>query len=323
MIKYVVKRLLHSIPLLFGITLISFFIVHLAPGRPTDMITQFNPKVSQDAREKLSKIYGFDKPVYVQYAVWLAKIARFDFGLSFSDNRPVIDKIAERMPVTLFINTAGLLIIFGIAVPLGVKSAVRRGSVFDRVTTVLVFILFSAPAFWVGLMLMSLLGLRLGWLPVAGLTSLDFDRFSAAGKAVDLARHLALPVFVTSMGGLAGISRYTRERMISVLHEDYVRTARAKGLSAKTVIYKHAFKNALLPVITILGLSIPALISGSVIIESVFNIPGMGRLMVEAVFARDYNLVMGELVIAAVLTLLGNLIADVAYSYADPRIRYQ
>jgi peptide/nickel transport system permease protein len=239
------------------------------------------------------------------------------------DQEPVLKKIAEAMPVTLFINILSMIIIFAVAIPIGIKSAVSRGSAFDRLTTVIVFLLFAAPGFWIALVLMSYFGVRLGWVPVSGVVSLDFDNFGMLKKILDIAHHLILPILVASLGGLAGISRYTRERMLASLEEDYIRTAKAKGLPEHEVVYKHALRNALLPIITIVGLSIPGLISGSVIFESVFSIPGMGRLMVGAVFSRDYNLIMGELVIATILTLLGNLIADIAYGYADPRIKYR
>jgi len=323
MIHYILKRLLNLIPLLLGITIISFMVIHIAPGSPTDSMTQLNPKMSLDAREKLAKIYGFDKPLYIQYFTWLGRLSRFDFGTSFIDGRPVLKKIAERMPITISINVLSIFFIFIVAIPLGVKSAVSRGGIFEKITTVLVFILYAAPGFWLALMLMSFFGVRLGWFPVSGITSLDFEYMTGFRKVIDIAHHLVLPIMVASLGSLAGISRYARERMLHVLDEDYIRTARAKGLPEKTVIYKHGLRNALLPIITILGLSIPGLISGSVIFESVFNIPGMGRLMVEAVFTRDYNVIMGGLVLSALLTLIGNLIADIAYSYADPRIRYR
>jgi len=322
MINYILKRLLQLIPVLIGITIISFIVIHLAPGKPTDMATQLNPKVSQQARERLEKIYGLDKPIYIQYILWVKKIATFDFGKSFVDGRPAIKKISERMPITILINTLSIILIFLIAIPLGIKSAVNRGSLFDKSSTIFVFIMFAAPGFWLALLLMSFFGVKLGWVPVSGIISLDFENLNIIGKLSDLSHHLILPVLVASVGSLAGISRYMRQSMLNVIHQDYIRTAKAKGLGEKDIIYKHALKNALLPIITIIGLSIPGLISGSVIFETIFNIPGMGRLMVEAVFSRDYNVVMCGLVMSALLTLLGNLIADVAYSYADPRIRY-
>lgn len=311
------------IPILLGITIISFIVIHLAPGEPTDLMLQLNPKVDFEAREKLNRIYGLDKPLYVQYLVWVRKLAQFDFGRSFVDNRPVMNKILERLPITIFINVLAMFIIFLFSIPIGVKSAVKRGSLFDKISTVFVFLGFAAPSFWLGLLFMSFFGVRLGILPVSGIVSLDFENYALTHKIIDIARHLILPVTVASIGGLAGVSRYMRQSMLSAISQDYIRTARAKGLSERTVIYKHALRNALLPIITILGLSIPALISGSVILETIFGIPGMGRLMVESVFARDYNVIMAGLFISALLTLIGNLTADMAYAYVDPRIRYK
>lgn len=311
------------IPILLGITLISFAVIHLAPGKPTDLMLQLNPKVDFEAREKLNRIYGFDKPLYVQYLSWMKKLSRLDFGKSFVDNRPVIEKIRERLPITILINVLAMAIILLLSIPIGIKSAVKRGSFFDKITTVFVFLGFAAPSFWLGLLLMSFFGVRLGILPVSGIASLDFENFSTFTKIIDVSRHLILPVAVASIGGLAGVSRYMRQSMLNVISQDYIKTARAKGLPEKTVIYKHALRNALLPIITILGLSIPGLISGSVILETIFSIPGMGRLMVESVFTRDYNVIMAGLVISALLTLAGNLIADIAYVHADPRIRYK
>jgi len=322
MTNYILRRLIGMIPVLFGITLISFFVIHLAPGKPTDVMTDLNPKVSQESRLKLAELYGFDKPVYEQYFVWLSRIVKLDFGASFLDGRRVADKIAERLPVTIGINLLSVILIFGAAIPIGVKGALHYGSIFDRVTTSAVFLMFSLPSFWVGLLAISFFGVQMGWLPVSGITSLDFASYSLWGKCVDIMRHLILPVVVTSIGGIAGISRYTRDRMIDVMNEDYIRTAVAKGLPKNKVISKHAVRNALMPVITIAGLMIPGLISGSVISETIFNIPGMGRLMVDAVFTRDYNLIMGELVIVTFLTLAGNFAADIVYALCDPRIKF-
>ena len=246
---------------------------------------------------------------------------RFDFGRSYLDDRLVSEKILERIPVTLLLNILSLILILGIGIPLGIISAVKRGSLTDRLTTVAVFTGFSVPEFWLALLLMSIFGISLGWLPISGITSLDFEYLSLVGKALDIAKHMILPVAIAAFGSLAGISRYMRTAMIGVLEEDYIRTARAKGLNESQVIYKHVLRNALLPVITILGLSIPGLIGGSVIFESIFAIPGMGRLFYESVMARDYTTIMGILSIGAMLTLLGNFLADIAYFYADPRIR--
>ncbi len=320
MLHYISKRLIGLIPVFFGITLISFAVIHLAPGKPTDIQTSLNPKVSYEAKARLEKLYGLDKPVHVQYLNWLKRIVVFDFGRSYVDNRLVSEKIAERVPVTLLINISSMILILAIGIPLGVLSAVRRGSFLDKSTTVAAFIGFSIPEFWLALLLMSLFAIGLGWLPISGLKSLDFEYYSLGAKIWDVARHLILPVSIASVGSLAGISRYMRTSMVGAMRQDYIRTARAKGLKESQVIYKHALKNAALPVITILGLSIPGLIGGSVIFESIFAIPGMGRLFYESAMARDYPTIMGILAIGAILTLLGNLFADIAYSYADPRI---
>ncbi len=310
------------IPLLIGITLICFFVMRLAPGSPTDLQTEMNPKASQESKERLNALYELDKPIYVQYGSWLKKISRGDLGVSFSsDHRPVADKIMERLPITILINFLSLVIIIAVAVPIGVLSAVHQDSLFDKVTTVLVFIGFAVPTFWLALLLMIFFGIHLGWLPISGLRSLNYEYLNIWNQLIDLAKHLVLPVFVSAFGGLAGLSRYMRANMLEVIRQDYIMTARAKGLSERDVIYRHALHNALLPAITILGLSIPGLIGGSVIFETIFAIPGMGQLFYMSVMARDYPTIMGILLIGAILTLVGNLIADVSYAVADPRIR--
>lgn len=322
MSSYLIRRILFMIPLLLGITVICFVVMHLAPGKPTDLQTQMNPKSSAEMRERLMSMYELDKPLHVQYWSWLKKIARGDLGTSFSsDHRPVADKIMERLPVTIVINLLSLLIIIAVAIPIGVLSAVHQDSLFDKITAVIVFVGFAVPTFWLALLLMIFFGINLGWLPISGLRSLNYEYLSAWGQLADLAKHLILPVFISAFGGLAGLSRYMRANMLEVIRQDYILTARAKGLSERAVIYKHALRNALLPVITILGLSIPGLIGGSVIFETIFAIPGMGQLFYMAVMARDYPTVMGILLIGAILTLVGNLIADVSYAIADPRIR--
>lgn len=322
MLKYITKRLLMMIPLVLGITLISFVVIHLAPGEPTDIQTELNPKASAELKERLRAQYNLDKPLMVQYGLWLGRLARLDFGESFTqDRRPVLDKVAERLPVTIMINVLSIAVILAVAVPIGILSATRRNSLFDRTTTLFVFLGFATPSFWLALLLMDFFGVRLGIFPIAGLKSLGFEYLSWPRQIWDVAHHLVLPVFVSAFGGLAGFSRYMRSNMLEVVRQDYILTARAKGLSEGVVIYKHALRNALLPVITILGLSVPGLIGGSVIFETIFAIPGMGKLFYDSVMMRDYPLIMGVLVIGAVLTLVGNLIADVSYALADPRIR--
>ncbi len=322
MLLYLSKRLLMMIPLLIGITLISFVVIHLAPGEPTDMQTDLNPKSSVEMRDRLRERYNLDKPLYVQYGLWMKQIVTLDFGESFAqDHRPVLDKISERMPITILINVLSIVVILAVAVPVGILSAVRRNSLFDRGTTIFVFLGFAMPSFWLALLMMDYFGVRMGLLPVAGLKSIGYDYMSSGRQFLDIVHHLIMPVFVSAFGGLAGFSRYMRSNMLEVIRQDYILTARAKGLSERVVIYKHALRNALLPVITILGLSIPGLIGGSVIFETIFAIPGMGKLFYDGVMMRDYPLIMGILVIGAVLTLVGNLLADISYAMADPRIR--
>jgi len=310
------------VPLLLGITLVCFFVMHLAPGLPTDLQTQMNPKSTVEMKERLKTLYELDKPVHEQYWSWLKKLSRGDLGISFSsDHRPVAAKIMERLPITIILEFLSLIIIIAIAVPIGVLSAVHQDSIFDKITGVLVFIGFAVPTFWLALLLMIFFGIHLGWLPISGLRSLNYEYLTPWAQFLDLIKHLVLPVFISAFGGLAGLSRYMRANMLEVIRQDYIMTARAKGLSERDVIYKHALRNALLPAITILGLSIPGLIGGSVIFETIFAIPGMGQLFYMSVMARDYPTVMGILLIGAILTLLGNLIADVSYALADPRIR--
>jgi len=323
MLLYAARRLVLALPLLIGITFISFMIIHLAPGDPTEVITgDQKADAAAHTQKILRETYGLDKPLHVQYWNWISRLVRFDFGRSFSpDGRPVLDKIGERLPITLLLNLVEMLIIVAIAVPIGVRSATRQYSTFDKVTTIFVFVGFATPDFWLALLLMILFGVQLGWLPISGLRSLNWEYLTFWGQQTDFLSHLLLPILVATFGGLAGFSRYMRQSMLEVVRQDYIQSARAKGLAERVVIGKHALRNALLPIVTILGLSLPGLIGGSVIVESIFAIPGMGQLMVQAVFERDYPVIMGNLVIVAVLTLIANLLADLSYGLVDPRIR--
>src|SRR5215467_5552899 len=323
MLLFALRRLLLAVPLLVGITFISFLVIHLAPGEPVPGgEEELSRQLPKEVVEKIRELYGLDKPLYVQYWNWLTRVVRLDFGRSFQpDGRPVMTKIRERLPVTLFLNVVELLIIVALAVPIGVLSATRQYSLYDKVTTIFVFVGFATPDFWLALLLMFLFGVQLGWLPISGLRSLNWEYLTFWRQQWDFVAHLILPIAVATFGGLAGFSRYMRQSMLEVIRQDFIQTARAKGLSEQTIVGKHALRNALLPVVTVLGLSLPGLIGGSVIIESIFAIPGMGQLMVQSVYARDYPVVMGNLVIVASLTLVANLVADVAYGMVDPRIR--
>jgi len=322
------------IPMLIGISLISFFIMHLAPGDITSNEASFNPRASEESRQKLREIYNLDKPVIVQYGLWLQRISKLDFGNSFSSHqRPVLwqekDKngnitkglIQEALPITLMINLLGILIIFSISILLGTLASVRQNTWVDRSITLFVFIGFAIPGFWLALLLMYWTGVVNQWLPISGLHSPGYLNLSATAQILDLLKHLALPVFISSLSGLAGISLYVRNGMLEVLNQDFITTARAKGINEKRVVFVHALKNAILPLITIVGLSIPGLIGGSVIAESIFAIPGMGKLFYDAVLMRDFPVIMGILTIGSFLTLIGNLLADLGYAWADPRVR--
>lgn len=321
MLQYLFKRLLLIVPLIFGITLITFTVVHLAPGGPVEVQTEMQLKASAQARENLKRLYGLDKPLHVQYLDWLKRFIRLDFGKSFVDGRTVIEKIGERIPVTLTINILSLSLIIAVAIPIGVLSATKQYSLFDKLTTIFVFVGFSTPTFWLALILMIIFGVSLGLLPISGIQSIEVTDMDMIDRLIDWIKHLVLPVGLSAFGGIAGLSRYSRSSMLEVIRQDYIRTARAKGLKESDVIIHHALRNALLPVVTILGLSVPGLIGGSVIFETIFAIPGMGQLFYSSAMSRDYPTIMGILVIGAVLTLIGNLLADISYAIVDPRIR--
>ena len=308
--------------------------MHLAPGDITNNEASFNPKTSAESRQKLRELYNLDKPVIVQYGLWLKRMVKLDFGNSFASHRkPVFwqtkDKdgnvtkgmIQEALPITIIINVIGLIITLVLAIPLGIIAARKHMRWQDKSITLFNFIGFSVPGFWLSLMLMYWLGVANDWFPISGIRSLNHDSLSTFGQLKDTLSHFFMPVIIPSVTGLASITLFVKSGMLDVLHQDYITTARAKGLNEHKVVYTHALRNALLPLITIVGLSIPGLIGGSVISEQIFAIPGMGKLFYSAVMARDFPVVMGILTIGSALTLIGNLIADIAYAWADPRVR--
>lgn len=322
MLAYLIRRLFISIPLLLGILCLSFLMLKLAPGEPTIIQQDLQARATGAQRETLRQLYGLDQPLHVQFGRWLWRVVRLDFGRSYMpDGRPVLDKITERIPITLGLNLLELLIIFFVAVPLGILSATRQYSAFDKSMTLFVFVGFATPDFWLALLMMILFGVQLGWLPMSGLRSLNFEYLDVWAQAWDVLSHLILPVLVASFGGLAYLSRLMRGSLLEVIRQDYIRTARAKGLPEPDVIYKHAVRNAVIPVVTLLGLMLPGLLGGSVFIETVFAIPGMGQLFVQSAFSRDEPVLMALVVIGASLSLLGNILADVSYGLVDPRIR--
>ena len=322
MLAYAIRRLLISVPLLFGILCISFVMLKLAPGEPTIIQQDLQARATGAQRETLRQLYGLDKPIYVQFGRWLWRAVRLDFGRSYMpDGRLVMEKIRERIPITLGLNVLELIIIFFVAVPLGILSATRQYSLFDKAMTLFVFVGFATPDFWLALLVMILFGVQLGWLPISGLRSLNFEYLAFWAQVWDIFSHLILPVSVAAFGGLAYLSRLMRGSLLEVIRQDFIRTARAKGLPEREVVYKHAVRNAVIPVVTLLGLMVPGLLGGSVFIETVFSIPGMGQLFVQSAFSRDEPVLMALIVIGASLSLLGNILADISYGLVDPRIR--
>jgi peptide/nickel transport system permease protein len=320
--RYIIFRILAFIPMLLGISIISFSVMHLTPGSPVDAV-KMNPDINIQAQERLYRAYGLDRPLHEQYLNWLARLIRFDFGVSFRDGRKVFDKIKERLPATLLLNLFSLALIFFISIPLGIISAVNRGGLSDRLIAIAVFGGYSIPSFALALISMHYLGLRLGWLPISGMVSTQYEFLGVFGKMTDILAHMIMPVITSSIGGLAFLSRYMRSAMLENISSGFILSARARGIKESHLILRHAFRNALVPLITILGLLLPALIGGSVIFETIFSWPGMGRLAYNAIMSRDYPVVMGVGIIMAVLTLIGNFLADIGYVFADPRVRYK
>ena len=324
MLRFILKRLLQAIPLLIGIATITFTMVHLAPGDPMDMYMEQRSQREMDPQviELLRKKYGLDQPVPVQYAKWIGNIARGDLGESFRYRRPVTSLIAERVPYTLQLAVLALFFDALIGIALGIISAVRQYSRTDRAITVGSLIMYSIPGFWLALMLVLVFSVNLNWFPTSQTRSLDYELLSLPGKVLDRLWHLALPVFVLGVASAAGTARFMRNKLLDVLSEEYVVGARARGLSERAVILRHALRNALIPIVTIYGLALPFLLGGAVLIEKVFAWPGMGLLAIEAIGARDYPVILATSMIAAILVVMGNLIADVTYSLVDPRVSY-
>ncbi len=319
MASFVLRRLGQLLITLVGISIISWVVITQAPGSPIALT--MDPKASPKVIEQMMKNYDLDKPISQQYFLWLKKL--FTGRLySFKDGRPVLEKIEERIWNTLLLNLVATIITFSLAIPLGVFSARRQYSFLDHLGTFGAYLGISAPTFWLAYLL--ILGtVELFGYPVLGMRSFVTENFTTTELVLDRTWHLMLPSIILAIHSVAGLSRYTRSSMLEVIRQDYVRTAKAKGIPEEVVYYKHALRNALLPIITIFGFLIPDLIGGAIIMETVFAWPGIGRLSYQAVLARDYPVVMTILSITAVLTLLGNFIADILYGIADPRIRYQ
>ncbi len=318
---YVLRRFLQMIPLLFGISALTFMLLQLAPG---DFLNQMgeNPAISPATIEAMRRNFGLDQPWYVQYALYLRNILlHFDFGESFSRHQPVFTVIRDGLSNTLILAGAAAIVTWGLAIPLGIWAAVRQYSWIDKTLSLIAFVWLSIPEILSGLLLL-MLAARTGWFPVGGMRSIDYDQFTALGKLRDLAWHLALPALVVGLVPLASRMRQMRGNLLDVLRLDYVTTARSKGLDEGVVIYKHALRNALNPMITLFGYTLGALVSGSFVAEIIFSWPGLGRLTLDAILTQDQYLVMGSVLMASVVLILGNLVADLLLALADPRISY-
>jgi len=326
MTRYIIRRLLGAIPLVLGIATIIFFVVNLAPGDPS--LRFMNPNISPEALEQIRTNMGLDDPVPVRYVKWMASLAQGDLGYSFTRNRPVLAIILEILPNTLWLSVAAIGLAFFLGVLLGVAQAIRQYSVMDSVLSVVALFFYSMPSFWLAIMMILIFSLyanQAGWpisFPPSDMQGVNYAFMGTWEQIRNRAAHLFLPAMSLALVLAAGIARYTRGSMLEVIRQDFVRTARAKGLSERAVVLKHALRNALIPVITLIGLYLPFLFSGAVFIESIFAWPGMGRLIFEAITQRDYPVIMGGTLVFANMVVLGNLTADILYAVVDPRIRY-
>lgn len=318
--RYVVKRLLIAIPLLVGITLINFLIINLAPGDPLSILANPELGLSRAQLEEVRIEFGLDRSLPERYVAWLGQAVQGNFGYRMSriDPRPVRDVLVDRIPRTIELMFGAIVIAHLVGIFLGVVSALRQYSTLDYVLTVLTFLGVSIPGFFLGMGLIVIFGAKLGWFPTSGVVTPD-----APPSLLDFLHHLFLPAMTLALAQLAGMMRHARTSLLEVIGQEYIRTARAKGLAEQAVIWRHAFRNATLPLVTLMGLSIPELIGGAAIVETIFSWPGMGSLSVDAAQARDYNMLMAILLVGAIMVLISNLVTDLVYAMLDPRIRYE
>lgn len=321
--QYVARRLAWAVLTFFGITVIVFALIHSVPGDPISFFIgrAGNSTLSRAALDHIRHAHHLDRPLIAQYGWWLKGVVTLDFGTSILDGRPVVDRIAEKLPNTFLLNLVAFLIAAVIGIPVGLWSANKPGRLFDRGSAVAFFLLYSLPSFWVALLMMKLFAVKLNVLPLFGMTSDDYLEFSAAGQLVDRVRHMILPVACLTYSQLAIFARFSRSAATDVIRQDFITTARAKGAGAGAVLWRHTFRNALIPLISLLGLTVPYLISGSVIVEQIFQWDGIGHLYFESILGRDYPVVMALSVATAMMTLFASLAADLLYAFADPRIR--
>lgn len=326
MIIYVLRRFLMAIPTLIGITLVTFTVINLAPGDPAQFQTQgiMDREMSTRIYEQLREYYGLDKPIQVRYVEWMGRLVRLDFGTAMStDRRPVLDKITERLWPTMSLAILSLGISLTLAIPIGVHAANRQNKLFDTLSSTVLYALYSVPSYVMAVPLILWIGVEWDLLPFQGMRSDNYEELTSGGKAIDLVKHYILITFCFSFGSWAYYSRFVRQNMLEVVRQDYIRTARAKGVSERNVIWRHAFRNTLIPVLTLMGLLLPEIIGGSVILEVMFNWPGIGRLFFESMLARDYPTIMALSFITACLVLLGTLLSDLSYALVDPRVSYE
>jgi peptide/nickel transport system permease protein len=326
MVNYLVRRIAIGLVTLLLITFVVYALIRHMPGTPLTLDqANLDPSkmLSPEEIERMNRLYGLDKPWYEAYFVWLMNLLQLDLGRSIpQNNKPVVELILERMPATLLLSVTSLILTYLLAIPLGLWATVKSGSFAERTVSTVLYMLYSLPAFVAALYLQLLFYSELGWLPLFGLTSDNFEQLSTGGKALDLLKHSILPIVCFTYGSLAYYSRFVHANMQEVIRQDYIRTARAKGVPPRRVIRRHAFRNTLIPLVTLMGLTLPALLSGAVILEQIFAWPGMGRLFFEAIGQRDYNTVMGLVLMFSTLTLVGQLLADVLYAVVDPRVTY-
>ena len=318
MFRYIFKRILQTIPLLIIVSLISFFIIRLSPVDPLAEL-RLNPSISEETLNKEIKRLNLDKPIYVQYFSWAKSFVKGDLGYTTAGEK-VSQKLAERIPNTLLLSLVVIFMTWLVGIPLGIISAIKKESVFDRLLTILASIGMAIPSFFFAILLL-IFAVKTGWFPVGGLTSYNYNELSFCGKFIDIAKHLVLPTVVLFTISLAGLQRQIRANMLEVLDSDYIKYARARGLSEFQVIFKHALRNAINPMITLLGFEFAGLLSGAALTEYVFQYPGLGRLILEAVMKSDINLVMASLMMGTIMLILGNLLADILLMITDPRIR--
>ena len=312
------KKLLYMVLMLFVISLVSFLAIHFAPNS-FFASGELNPNITKESIEHLKEIYGLDKPLYIQYLSWLSAIVWLDFGISFASGKAVKDEILSRIPITLIINVISMIFIFIISLYLGIKVALKQGSFFDRALKQLSLFSYAMPSFYLALLLIIVFSVNLGWLPISGLESIEPKE--GLYKFFDQAWHLILPIFVMVFGGVGSLIMYVRSLSIDILKSDYLFFAHARGVDEKTILRRYILPNLYPPIITMLGLSLPALISGSVILESIFSINGMGLLFYQSALSRDYPIIMGILIISAFLTLLGNILADLILLALNPHFK--